>query len=69
LAQKRASGEPQIERLERRLLNKTEHILEDRAHWKAVERIAEELIRLTTLSGRAAQHLFNEALSQAAREK
>jgi ATP-dependent Zn protease len=57
LAVQRA-GERQAERLERRLLAKTEHLLGH--HWGAVERIAAELLQQGSISGRAARHLFEQ---------
>ena len=62
--QMRANGDRQIERLERRWLDKTENLLGDEAHWLAVETIAAELLRCVTISGRAAQHLFDQAQSR-----
>ena len=59
--QSRAEGERQVERLERRLLSKTENHLSDRALWSAIEKIAAELLKNQTISGRAARHLFDEA--------
>ncbi len=61
LANKRAASQKQIERLERRMLDKTEHILNQPGVWLAVERIAAELLRCSTISGRAARHFFEEA--------
>ncbi|MGL4460522.1 MAG: cell division protein FtsH, partial [Planctomycetia bacterium] len=55
----------QVERLERRMLDKTEHLLDDPAVWRAVEKIAAELIEKTTISGRAARHLFDRAAAEA----
>src|SRR5262245_600580 len=40
------AGERRAERLERRLLAKAEHLLADEGHWRAVELIAAELLRL-----------------------
>jgi len=60
LAVQRA-GERQADRLERRLLAKTENLLADTGHWHAVELIAAELLKLGTISGRAARHLFDRA--------
>lgn len=60
LALQRAS-ERSVERLERRLLAKAEHLLADDANWRAVEAIAAELVKHTQISGRAARHLFEEA--------
>lgn len=51
----------QAERLERRLLAKVEYLLADDGHWRAVERIAAELMKLGVISGRAARHLFDRA--------
>jgi len=57
----RRAGERQAERLERRLLTKTEHMLGQAQHWRAVELIAAELLRCGTISGRAVRHLFDQA--------
>lgn len=59
----RAESERQIERLERRLLSKTEHHLGDRALWSAVETIAAELLKCETISGRAAKHFYESAIA------
>lgn len=67
LTERRAGGDRQIERLERRMLDKAEHIFDRPGVWPAVERIAEALLRHTTISGRAARHLFEEAAVQAGR--
>ncbi len=58
LAVQRA-GERQAERLERRMLAKAEHLLGQEENWKAVELIAEELMRRGVISGRTARHLFD----------
>jgi ATP-dependent Zn protease len=58
LAEQRA-GERQAERLERRLLAKTEHLLAQERHWRAVELIAAELLQRGVISGRTARHLFD----------
>jgi hypothetical protein len=60
LAVQRA-GERQADRLQRRLLAKVEHLLARDAHWRAVQKIAAELLRCGTISGRAARHLFEES--------
>ena len=60
LARMRAASERQVERLERRMLTKAEHILNQPGMWSATERIADELLRSTTISGRAARHLFEQ---------
>jgi len=66
-AQTRAEGERQVERLERRLLQKTQHHLSDPAMWRAIELIADELLRCQTISGRCARHFFEQAQSELAR--
>jgi hypothetical protein len=64
LLSKRASNERQLERLTRRMLDKTEHILTDEGHAKAIQFIAEELIRKVTISGRAVRHFFQQAMRE-----
>jgi len=64
MTSERVAGLKQIERLERRLLDKVEHLLADPATWRATELIAAELLRCTTISGRAAKHLFEQAAAQ-----
>jgi Peptidase family M41 len=61
LAMMRAAGERQIERLERRMLDKTEYMVNDDIHWSAIEAIAAELLKKETISGRAARHFFEQA--------
>lgn len=63
LTSSRAGGPRQIERLERRMLQKAEHLLDQPENWRAVQRIAEELLKVTTISGRAARHLYDEVLA------
>ena len=62
LTSQRATNERQVEKLERRMLDKAEYLLERPGVWIAVERIADELLRCTTISGRAARHLFDRAM-------
>jgi ATP-dependent Zn protease len=57
----RRAGERQVERLERRLLRKAEHMLSQAEYRRAVGLIAGELRRCGTISGRAARHLFEQA--------
>jgi len=61
----RRAGDKRAERLERRLLAKTEHLLNQDEHWRAVELIAAELVRLGTISGRAARHFFEQGKDEA----
>jgi ATP-dependent Zn protease len=65
LAARRAGNARKAERVEKRMLDKTEHLLEQPGVWTAVERIADELVRCTTISGRAARHLFDSAMKEA----
>jgi ATP-dependent Zn protease len=58
LALQRAT-ERTLDRYERRMLAKVESILGDEGNWRAVEAIAAELLKLGTISGRAAKHLFD----------
>ena len=67
LAQTRAANQRQVERLERRMLDKAEYILDQPGVWLAATQIADELLRCTTISGRAARHLFEQAAAQADR--
>ena len=62
LLRTRARNERQLERLIRRLLDKTEYLLDDDGRWAAVESIAAELLKVTSLRGRAARHLFEQAV-------
>ncbi|MCR9118313.1 MAG: cell division protein FtsH [bacterium] len=64
LLRDRAGSESQLERLQRRLLDKTEHLLREKHHAKAIELIAQELIQRTTISGRAVRHFFQYAEQQ-----
>lgn len=58
----RASSPRQAERLERRLLDKTEHLLSDAGNALAVRRIAQELVEKTEISGRAVLHFYTQAV-------
>jgi ATP-dependent Zn protease len=64
LSLQRAGSQRQAERLERRLLSKAEHLLDRRANWRAVERIAEALLQSGEISGRQARHLYEECVRQ-----
>lgn len=65
LLQSRPSGPRQINRYEQRLLDKVEHHFEQPGVWAAVEQVAAELLRHTTMSGRAVRHLYEQAVAQA----
>jgi len=60
----RVSSETQHERLRKRLLARTEHLLGDEANALAVELVANELMQKQTISGRAVRHFFQQAMQQ-----
>lgn len=64
LAESRSGGGGQVERLERRALDKAEYLLSDSEHWQAVEAIVKQLLEHQTISGRAARHIFTQCVSQ-----
>ncbi len=61
LSHDRAHKERQLERLEQRLIDKTEHLLCDAAAVEAIRSVASALVEKTTLSGRAVRHLLTQA--------
>lgn len=61
LLSSRAPKEKQLERLAKRMLNKTEHVLDDEVNRKAIVMIAAELVDKETISGRAVRHLLDVA--------
>lgn len=65
----RATNERQLERLTRRMLDKTEHTLNEKGHAKAVELVAQELVRKVTISGRAVRHFLDQAMQQSSHNK
>lgn len=60
----RAGGERRAERLERRLLSKVESLLADDGVWAAVEAMVTELLKSGTISGRTAQHIYDQATAE-----
>lgn len=64
ILESRANSQSQLERLQRRLLDKTEHLLADEEHAEAVRLVAGELLRRTTISGRSVRHFCNQAIKQ-----
>lgn len=57
----RARNERQLERLTKRILDKTEHVLAEETHAEAIKLVADELVRKVTISGRAVRHFFEQA--------
>ena len=59
------SGNPrQAQKLVHKMLDKTQHLLNNKATWSAVKMIASELIEHESISGRAAKHHFTLAQNQ-----
>lgn len=59
------SGNPrQAQKLVHKMLDKTQHLLHNKATWNAVKMIASELIEHESISGRAAKHHFTLAQNQ-----
>ncbi|TWU56620.1 ATP-dependent zinc metalloprotease FtsH [Rubripirellula tenax] len=67
LIRSRPGSARQLERIERRFLDKTEHILRDDGHAAAIQLVATELIAKTTISGRAVRHFIDQAIQQNSR--
>lgn len=57
----RAKDEKRFQKLARRMLDKTEHLLFAPAAKHALRQIAEQLLEKETISGRAVRHLVDEA--------
>lgn len=62
LSLQRAGNERQAERLEKRMLARVENLLDREVNWRAVQRIAAELLRVGEMSGRQARHLYEESV-------
>jgi ATP-dependent Zn protease len=60
----RVSSQSQHDRIHRRLLDKTEHILSRNGHPQAIELIANELMQKATISGRAVRHFYEQTKQQ-----
>lgn len=64
LLDNRAKNQRQLERLVKRAIDKTEHLLADAVAAKAIELIAKDVLQRETISGRAVRHLFRQAEQQ-----
>ncbi|QDT06799.1 ATP-dependent zinc metalloprotease FtsH [Rubripirellula lacrimiformis] len=62
LVRSRPGSVRQMERYQRRFLDKTEHILRDDAYAEAIKLIATELVVRTTISGRAVRHFLDQSI-------
>ncbi|HIE98482.1 MAG TPA: cell division protein FtsH [Planctomycetes bacterium] len=58
----RAQSGRNVDRLTRRLLDKTEHILGAAAHATAIRMVSQELLQKETITGRAVQQMLKQAL-------
>ncbi|MFC4991998.1 cell division protein FtsH [Rubritalea tangerina] len=61
LALSRAGNPKQANKLIQKTLDKTQHLLSQKATWSAVKNIAKELLEHASISGRAARHHLEEA--------
>jgi len=64
LSRTRAGSDAQAERLQQKLLAKTDHLLDQTGHWESVVAIVEELKKTKSLSGRAVQHIFESTMAR-----
>lgn len=62
IVRNRVATEKQMDRLQQRLLDKTEYVLELPGNWEAVERVVLELVQHRSISGRAARHILDECV-------
>lgn len=59
---RRVGSDKQNGRLQRRLLARTENLLDDEATALAVKMVATELVKKQTISGRAVRHFYQQAM-------
>ncbi len=64
LAMSRSGNARQAQKLFQRMLDKTQHLLSNKATWKAVKVIANELLVNESISGRAASHHLTMAQNE-----
>lgn len=64
LALSRSGNAKQASKHIHRMLDKTQHLLSDKATWKAVKVIATELLEHESISGRAAKHHLTMAQNE-----
>jgi hypothetical protein len=60
LARYRGASEKQVERLQRRWMDKTDYMLSDNQTWSLVEKLALELVGRKTVSGRFVANLVEQ---------
>lgn len=61
LARYRGASEKQVERLQRRWMDKTDYMLSDDQTWGLVEKLARELVERKTVSGRFVAKLVEQS--------
>lgn len=61
LLETRVETQKQFEKLQRRLLDKTDYLLAEESNARAVELVAKELLEKTTISGRAVKHFVRQS--------
>jgi hypothetical protein len=64
LLEHRAGDDRQLERIQKRLLDKAEYVLSDAAHALAIEWVARELVERGTVSGKSVRHFFELAIKR-----
>ena len=64
LSRVRAGSDAQAERLQQKMLSKTDHLLDQTGHWESVVAIVDELKKTKSLSGRAVQHIFESTMAR-----
>lgn len=64
LAVERSGSKERAERLVRRTIDRTLHLLDQPGHWSAVEVILAGLLQHETISGRAVRHAVEESLKR-----
>ena len=63
LLQNRGGSERNLQKLEKRILEKTEHVLDDQAHLNAIQKVAKNLIENESVSGRSVRHFLDESIA------
>jgi ATP-dependent Zn protease len=63
LLQNRGGSERNLQKLEKRILEKTEHVLDDQAHLNAIQKVAQNLIENESVSGRSVRHFLDESIA------
>ena len=62
----RGGSERSLQKLEKRILEKTQHILDAPAYLNAIRKIAEKLVENESVSGRRVRQLLDESIAHEA---